>query len=391
MQAHARRAQRDALPRLSTLWSHGERLVRGTRRLLPRGRGLPEEVWIARHGSILILLWLHVPGALLFALATGHEVLHANLEAAAVAVPALVATWSRPSRVIRSSAASFGLMISSAVLVHLSGGYIEAHFHFFVVIGVLALYQHWAPFLTAVGYVVAHHGIAGSLDPRSVSNHQAALEAPLLWAAIHGAFILAASVVSLVAWRLVERQTLHDPLTDLPNRLLFSDRAAGALSRATRNSKSLGLLFIDLNDFKAVNDRLGHAAGDALLKLVASRLKTTIRGSDTAARLGGDEFAVLLEDVGGVPDVLQFAERIFSVLAEPCELAGTSVRVHASIGVAFSEGGRVTEKDLVRHADEAMYRAKRGDSGRKDTPPSIALDLVPALSARRGFAVLEVP
>jgi len=327
----------------------------------------------------------------IFVLATGHEMTHATLDAAAVAAPALIATWRRPSQVVRSCAASFGLMTSSAVLVHLSGGYIEAHFHFFVVIGILALYQHWAPFLLAIGYVVVHHGLAGTFDPHSVFNHQAALEAPLVWAMIHGAFILSASVVSLVAWRLVERQTFHDPLTDLPNRLLFSDRAARALLRATRNSKSLGLLFIDLDDFKSVNDRLGHAAGDALLKVVASRLRSSIRTSDTAARLGGDEFAVLLEAVGGVSDLLATAERISSALAQPCDLAGNSVQVHASIGIAFSQGGRVTEEELVRHADEAMYRAKRGDSGPEATSDPAPGLLGRALGARPRLALLELP
>lgn len=358
--------------------------------MLPKGRGLPEDVWNARHRSILLLLWLHVPVVLIFALATGYDLVHANVEAVAVAVPALVATWSRPSHNVRSVAASFGLMTSSAVLVHLSGGYIEAHFHFFVVVGVLALYQHWAPFLIAVGYVVAHHAVAGVFYPQSVFNHQAALNAPLVWAAIHGAFILAASIVSLFAWRLVERQTLHDPLTDLPNRLLFSDRAARALLRATRSSTSLGLLFIDLDDFKSVNDRLGHAAGDALLKLVASRLKSTVRASDTAARLGGDEFAVLLEEAGGVPEVLVAAERISSALDEPYELVGTSVKVHASIGIAFSQGGRVTEEDLVRHADEAMYRAKRGDRS-SEASADVGVTSGYPLAARMRLAVLEIP
>lgn len=390
MEGHRTRSPRAGWGRLTDVLTQATGLFHDARRLLPKGRGLPEAVWIARHRSILILLWLHVPAVAIFALATGRDLVHASVEAAAVGVPALVATWSRPSQMLRSVAASFGLMTSSAVIVHLSGGYIEAHFHFFVVIGVLALYQHWAPILLAVGYVVTHHAVTGVFDPRSVFNHQAALDAPLVWAGVHGAFILAVSIVSLVAWRLVERQTLHDPLTDLPNRLLFSDRAARALLRATRCSTSLGLLFIDLDDFKSVNDRLGHAAGDALLRSVAGRLQATLRASDTAARLGGDEFAVLLEEVGGVPDVLVAAERISSALAEPYDLAGITLEVHASIGIALSQGGRITEEDFVRHADEAMYRAKRGNA-RPEASADVGFLSGHTLSPRMPLAVLEVP
>ncbi len=176
--------------------------------LLPRGRPLPEAAWSTRHRAIVVLLWCHVPALTGFALAMGFDLAHALVEGAAVAAPAVFATWQRPSRTLRATAASFGLMTASAVLVHVSGGYIEAHFHFFVVVGVMALYQSWIAFLVAVGYVVAHHGIVGILDPRSVFNHEAAFRDPVAWAVIHGAFIAAMSVATLTAWRLAERQQL---------------------------------------------------------------------------------------------------------------------------------------------------------------------------------------
>ncbi len=116
-------------------------------------------------------------------------------------------------------AASFGLVTCSAVLVDLWGGITEAHFHFFVMIGVLTLYQDWTPFLVAIAFVVVHHGVGGVLDPRAVfgDNPQADKD-PWLWAGIHGAFVLAASVAHIVAWRTNENQLLRDPLTGLPSR-----------------------------------------------------------------------------------------------------------------------------------------------------------------------------
>jgi mannitol-specific phosphotransferase system IIBC component len=100
--------------------------------------------------------------------------------------------------------AAFGLIASSAVLVHLSGGYIEFHFHFFVMVGLLALYQKWAPFLVAIGFVLLHHGVVGVLDPSAVYNHPAAIAHPWQWAGIHALFITAMSVVSLITWRVNE-------------------------------------------------------------------------------------------------------------------------------------------------------------------------------------------
>ncbi len=113
---------------------------------LPRGRSLPEETWARRHRAVLILLWLHVAAVFLFAPLTGHDALHGATEASVVAAAALAASWRRWSRTMRAAAASFGLVTASAMFVHLSGGYIEAHFHFFVMIGVITLYQDWLPF-----------------------------------------------------------------------------------------------------------------------------------------------------------------------------------------------------------------------------------------------------
>ena len=152
------------------------------------------------------------------------------------------------------------------MLVHLSGGVVEAHFHFFVMIGVLTLYQDWMAFLIAIGYVVAHHGIVGVIAPEQVYNHADAIAHPWRWAMIHGGFVLAASAAHVVAWRTNENQLLRDPLTGLPSRLLFSNRLTQALDRLQRRRGShVAVLFLDLDRFKVINDSLGHAAGDELL------------------------------------------------------------------------------------------------------------------------------
>ena len=155
----------------------------------------------------------------------------------------------------------------------------------------------------------------------------------------------------------IKYQAQHDALTKLPNRTLFGERVAHAVARGKP-----AVLFVDLDDFKRVNDSLGHAAGDALLVTLAERLRACLRPEDTAARLGGDEFAVLLEmaDADGAALV---AQRIITHLAEPFDLGGTTVLVRASIGIALTSTGR-HDADLLRDADVAMYVAKTAGKGR---------------------------
>lgn len=157
-------------------------------------------------------------------------------------------------------------------------------------------------------------------------------------------------------------RALHDPLTDLANRSLFRESVERALLRAERQGRPVAVLFVDLDDFKNVNDSLGHAAGDALLRLVAERIRRSLRPYDVAARLGGDEFAVLVEqsDEGVAAAV---AERIMRTLEEPIRLDGHDLAVQASLGISVgSPGARVD--DLLRDADVAMYMAKGRGKGR---------------------------
>jgi diguanylate cyclase (GGDEF)-like protein/PAS domain S-box-containing protein len=167
----------------------------------------------------------------------------------------------------------------------------------------------------------------------------------------------------------LRHQALHDPLTGLPNRVLFVDRLSHALVRRARSNVGLAVLFVDLDDFKDVNDSLGHAAGDQLLRLVASRLRGVLRAEDTACRMGGDEFAFLIEDA--TPDRAErVAERILEALATPFDLGHRTASLSASIGIAVqggavhAEGAAAAADELLRDADTAMYAAKSLGKGR---------------------------
>jgi PAS domain S-box-containing protein len=171
---------------------------------LPQGHRLPTDDWERRHRGMLFILCAHAAGIFLYVLLRDGDLLHAVVEGGVVAAAALLASWPRGGRRFRAVSASVGLLTSSGILVHLSGGYIEMHFHFFVMVPLMALYQDWVPFLAAIMYVVLHHGTVGVLDPGQVYNHPAAWAAPWKWAAIHGVFVLGTSVVSCVTWRFNE-------------------------------------------------------------------------------------------------------------------------------------------------------------------------------------------
>ncbi|WCD88833.1 putative signaling protein [Streptomyces xanthophaeus] len=161
----------------------------------------------------------------------------------------------------------------------------------------------------------------------------------------------------------------HDPLTDLPNRALFTRRVRQALTGRRAGDHSTAVLFIDLDGFKAVNDTIGHQAGDELLIEAARRLQDSVRAGDTAARLGGDEFAALILGDGSRDrsareyQVHEIADRLRTTLSQPYRISGSEVRVAASIGVAFADPG-ITPSELMRNADLAMYRAKAGGKDR---------------------------
>jgi diguanylate cyclase (GGDEF)-like protein len=161
----------------------------------------------------------------------------------------------------------------------------------------------------------------------------------------------------------LSHQALHDSLTGLSNRALFDDRLAQAHSRVAREGGLCAVLLLDLDDFKGVNDTLGHLAGDQLLIAIARRLEKVTRASDTLCRFGGDEFLYLAENLSSPSDAEHTATRLLEALAEPFFIAGVRVEQHSSIGVVVSDGTRANNSECVQDADVALYEAKREGKG----------------------------
>ena len=483
---------------LATRTAHMKTAVRDA---LPRGQTLTTEEWAARHRAMLWVLWAHVIVLPIFTLARGYSLTVSLGGALPIALAGVAGSLPTVGRRARSVAVALGLLTASAVLVHSWNGQIEAHFHYFVMIAILALYEDWLPFGLAVLYVVIEHGAIGWIAPGTVYSHEGN---PWVWALVHGGFVLAAAAAGVVGWRLNEsmrdrmkeahqrardtderfrrafasgvtgmalvdregrflsvnqavcsilgydeedllarsfesvidpedarasadhiaallageeqgfetemrfvhrggrvvwastgvgavqgddnqvryfvvqlhdvsarrrveeelaHQALHDPLTGLPNRVLFTDRLQQALVRQLRHGDQVAILFIDLDRFKLINDGLGHGAGDLVLQEVARRLDATARAQDTVARFGGDEFTVLCEGID-VEVATGIAERLLVELARPVERDGQELHLGASIGVRVSDVAGANPDSLLRDADLALYAAKQHGRGR---------------------------
>jgi diguanylate cyclase (GGDEF)-like protein/PAS domain S-box-containing protein len=181
----------------------------------------------------------------------------------------------------------------------------------------------------------------------------------------------------------LRRQALHDALTGLPNRTLFLDRVGHALARVLRHDGQMAVLFLDVDDFKSVNDSLGHSAGDELLIATAARLAGTIRPEDTIARLGGDEFAILVE-AGSIDDAVRVADRVHETLQEPIDVGDQQLAVRVSVGIAVGSSDTIDPEDLLRDADAAMYVAKRNGKDRNAIfEPSMHEDAIRRLDTAR--------
>ncbi|MBL8482372.1 MAG: diguanylate cyclase, partial [Rhodocyclaceae bacterium] len=182
--------------------------------------------------------------------------------------------------------------------------------------------------------------------------------------------------------QLVWHQANFDPLTGLPNRRLFRDRLLQEMRRSERSGQLLALLFIDLDKFKAVNDRLGHETGDRLLAEAAQRISECVRSTDTVARLGGDEFTLVLPGIGGAPQIERVAHALITRLEKEFRFGAESAHISASVGVALYAGDATSMDTLIARADAAMYAAKSAgrscfryytdDTPAGDSPPAVA-------------------
>jgi diguanylate cyclase (GGDEF)-like protein/PAS domain S-box-containing protein len=460
---------------------------------LPTGKTLPPEIWQRRHHAMTTLVWLHAVGLFIYGLARGYPVWHMCIDTLPIATFAAAAGLHRRSRRFRACMVSLGLLTSSAILVHLTDGSTESHFHFFVMVTVLATYEEWVPYLLAIVFVLVHHGVVGALLPHSVFDHPGAVSDPWKWAAIHALFISGLCIVNVITWRMnedaradkdrahdltrasearfrsafddapigialmeldgrlarvngslcattgyaehellemriqdlapsddpthlsdwsqhsggeIERRfrradgsvgwalwrhspvpdeasglsyfisqcvdisqrklaetelafrAQHDVLTRLPNRALFVDRLGEAIERRGGASGEVAVVFVDLDNFKVINDSLGHGAGDRLLTAVADRLAGVLREGDVVARFGGDEFTILLRDVTDEEHALQICERLAAALEPPVVLDGEQRFLTASLGLTVTGPRESSPDELLRDADAAMYRAK---------------------------------
>jgi diguanylate cyclase (GGDEF)-like protein len=491
----------------------GSGLQRGltaVRDLLPRGGALPVETWRRRHRGITILLWLHVVALPVICVLRDDDLRALAVPLAVVALLAVGAGISWFGVTARSAMSTLGLVSSAALLVFLFNGATELHFHYFVIVAVVALYQAWWPYLLAVGFVLVEHGLVGTIAPGLVFDMD--MSAGHAWgtAAVHGAFILAESIACVMFWRAsedaidsqrealdaarsahldlvqaqglahigswtldvatnrlswsremfvltghdphtyvptiadslemihpddqgpvatqlmsafnaghsleleyrlvrpdqtvidvhalseqpvlpdgssprrfgtfhdvterkalqreVEHLAFHDALTGSANRRLFLNRLEQALSRRPGTGVTTAVLYLDLDDFKGINDTFGHSVGDELLRVTATRLGGSVRAGDTVARLGGDEFAILLEQVD-YETTRRVAELVATELRRPMRLDGTELRIVASVGFALAEP-HSTADELMRNADAAMYVMKTGNDSAPGVFPS---------------------
>ena len=163
--------------------------------------------------------------------------------------------------------------------------------------------------------------------------------------------------------KIIQRQALEDDLTGLPNRRSFVETLKNSMSRSRRRKKSAGLLLIDLDGFKALNDSLGHNVGDIALQTIAQRLKRGVRGEDFVARLGGDEFAVIVDSIDNAETVEDVAERILAEVHKPIKVDGEEISLGLSIGISMFPADAIDGEELYKAADKALYRAKESGRG----------------------------
>lgn len=344
---------------------------------LPQGRPQGDPSWGSRHRTIVLVLVGHVVVLPLYGVYEGLSPARCLLSVAPLALLAAVASADNLAQRLRASAATLGIMASSAVTVSFSGGLIETHFHFFVMLFFITLYQDWLTFLLAIGFVAIEHAIVGILAPADVYGHSAAGRDPVKYALIHASYVTAAAVGAILNWRLTDRadaaarelteqlgyEASHDSLTGALNRREFETRITDVFTRIEEPSATVACI-LDLDRFKIVNDTCGHASGDRLLVEVCWVLREVLGPEDTLARLGGDEFGMLIQR-GSVEDAVAVAEAACGALAvHRFRADGRTFSASASIGVLPLFGQVQYVEEAMQLADAALYSAKESGRGR---------------------------
>jgi hypothetical protein len=249
------------------------------RQLLPKGVPLTDEAWQRRHRLIQAALWLQVPILLAVGLARGFSPAHVVVEVSPIAVLALVG-YTAQGRGTKAIVVSVGLLTTEAILVHFTGGLIEAHFAFFVTLPLIALYQDLRAFFIALGFVVVHHSVMTILVPRSVFNHPAAQAKPILWAGIHAVFVLALVAVMMAFWRFAEQTQveLARAAEDVARSAADVERVGAELTRAA-DTQSLTIEMVNesLEDVRRGMERSNVAQADPELAASLSQIVEAVR------------------------------------------------------------------------------------------------------------------
>jgi signal transduction histidine kinase len=318
------------------MWTRNAAPERGAvaqmRRLLPRGHTLPPEELHRRHRALLALLWLHAIVVPVWGMDRGYGLVHSLVEGGSIAVCAIAATVVGSRRTGGPLLVALGLLTSSAMIVHLSGGVIEAHFHFFVVIVLLTLYEDWMIFLFAAAFVVLHHGIGGALDPHAVFNHPDAEAHPWRWALIHAAYVLAAGLAAVVAWRLNE--DLRDQHVGLiAEKQAALERAEAAERELERHARELERSNRELDEFASI------ASHDLTAPLFTVAGFLTLLEERYAGRLDPEADEFIAHAVGGtrrmqmlIADLLEYS-RVGRAGLAPEDVDLTAVARHTVAGL----------------------------------------------------------
>jgi diguanylate cyclase (GGDEF)-like protein len=364
-------------PAASPWW---QRTLAAVRAALPRGGALPDESWAARHRGICVLLWLHVLALPVIGMVRGHTPLQALSETAVVAACAVGALLPRLGRTSRSLLATLGLLFSSAILVDFFDGLIELHFHFFVTVAVVALYQAWRPYLLALAFVAFHHAVLGTLAPHQVYNHHSAEHHPWLFALVHAGFILAESVACLVYWRVTEdaldgeraaRAQLEKAHDDLEQAQELSGIGSWDWNVATDTMSWSDQHYV----LAGVDPLTFRPSVPAFLALVHPGDRDRVAALVTAAiadRLGLDAGFRLVRPDGEVRHVHVLGEWVDAVAGAPSRLLGTShdvterKRLQDEIEhLAFHDPltGLPNRRLFLDRLGHALARAERADRG----------------------------